>query len=155
MTARSACLAGGDGADLVSESEELCAVLCVDLDGFERGEAGLDEEFEFAVIAEAGDGAADAGGIGPGEERAASLGKCALKFHLLLEDDGPERIFAIGDAEPIGQVVGARFGRKKIEDSLRDGGTVCDDLLEHGQGGGHGHFALHEILDHVGGGLRC
>ena len=58
-------LAGGDGADGCLLAEVGGSVEGGDFDGFEGGEAvGVDEEFDLALVAEAGEGAAVAGGVG-------------------------------------------------------------------------------------------
>ncbi len=65
--------AGGDGADVVGAAFEGGAVEGADFDGFEGSEAGVDEELDLALIAEAGESAAVAGGVRAGEEKAAGL----------------------------------------------------------------------------------
>jgi len=75
-------LAYCDGADLLVAAEVLRAVEGCDLDGFDGREAGLDEEFDLALVAEAGEDVAVAGGVWAGEEGAAGGDEAA--FELLL-----------------------------------------------------------------------
>src|SRR5271163_4495724 len=58
------------------------AVLRGDLNGLDGSESRLDEQLDFALIAEAGEDAAVAGRIGPGEEQASRFGEGHLKIHF-------------------------------------------------------------------------
>ena len=57
------CFAGSQRANFVELAEEFGAVRSGDVNGLERREAGIDEKFHFALVAESGDHAAVSGGI--------------------------------------------------------------------------------------------
>ena len=69
-------LARRDRADAVGEPEIGRAVQRPDADRFDRCEAGLDQQLELALVAEARDDAAVAGRIGPGDQQAAAATNC-------------------------------------------------------------------------------
>src|SRR5277367_2287075 len=83
----------GNRAKMLVLAEPHCAVLGGDVDRFFRSEAGLDEQFEVPLIAEAGQNPAVAGGIAAGHEQAALLDEVALKLQLLLEERSPKGWF--------------------------------------------------------------
>ena len=83
--------AGGDGADVACAAEVGGAVEGGDLDGFDGGEAGVDEELDLALVAEAGEDAAVAGGVGAGEQEAAGGDELALEGHAVAGSSGARR----------------------------------------------------------------
>ena len=76
-------------ADFVQLAEKFSAVGCCDVNGFERREACFHEQFDFALIAEAGDDAAVAGRIESGEQQAALFYEFAFEFQFLFEERWP------------------------------------------------------------------
>ena len=89
MTTRSAFLPGAmePMVDLLAQVGG--AVEGADLDGFDGGEAvGVDEEFDFALVAEAGEGAAVAGGVEAGDEEAAGGYEFVLELGAVFVDEG-------------------------------------------------------------------
>src|SRR5258705_8557342 len=104
--------AGGDRADLGLLTEVGGAVEGADLDGFDGGEAvGVDEELDLALVAEAGEGAAVAGGIGAAHGEAAGGYEVGLGFGAVLVGEGAFGIWRAGEFEVAGVEVSLARGR--------------------------------------------
>src|SRR5579862_5664232 len=78
-----------DRADLILFAEVCSAIEGRNLDGFERRESGLHQQFDLALIAESGDNASIAGGIRTGQQQSSGLGECVFQFHVAFEQHGP------------------------------------------------------------------
>ena len=77
-------LAGLDAAGLRVDLEQPGAIGGRDLDGLERSQAGLDEQFDGAPVAIAGDATAVAGRVGAGDQQAAGAEEFRLELEISL-----------------------------------------------------------------------
>src|SRR5271170_291371 len=153
--------AGGYAADGCLFAHVGCAVEGADLDGFEWGEAiGVDEEFYFALVAEAGEDAAVARGVGSAHEEAARGCEFVLELCAVLVDEGAFGIWWAGEFEVAGVEVGLAGGRGHgFEDAVLQVDVEGDVGLEDGEGAGDGYVVVDEELDKCGGvgavGIHC
>ena len=77
-----------------------------DFDGLDGGEAGVDEEFDLALVSEAGEDSAVAGGVGAGEEEAAGGDEFALQSHACWK--------SVAELVPSGRVAGRLSSRLRV-----------------------------------------
>ena len=118
-----------------------------------RGEAvGVDEEFDFALVAEAGEGAAVTGGVGAGHEEAAGGYEFVLELGAVLVGQGASGVLRAGEFEVAGVEVGLAGGRGHgFEDAGLQVEVRGDAALEDGEGAGDGDVVVDEELDEGGG----
>ena len=130
-------------------------------DCLDGSETCLDEEFQLALIAEAGQGVPVACGVRTGEEGSASRDESALEVHLLAEQLSDLKLGDVGgpfacraprppahglpDAVGIGGRWVAEFG---LEDRERrgDGHVPFDQMADEGLDGCRAHLELEVVL---------
>jgi len=146
-------LAGGDAADGGGVAHVGGAVEGGDVDGFEGGETGFDEELDFALIAEAGEDAAVAGGVGAGEQETSCSDELAFEGHAVPEElsvlrggfgvCGGTHEFEVAGVE----VGGARGRGHGVEDSRLEMDVAGIVGLEDRERGGYGYVMRDEESD--------
>lgn len=124
-------LARGESADAIFAAEIFGTVLRADLDGFERSEAGFDQQFNFVLIAEAWKNAAVAGGVGAGEQQASRFGESEFEIHFFAQQSLRGR--GHGNSCARGEVALRRFRRHGVERALLQFGAARRAGFEHGK----------------------
>ena len=124
-----------------------------DFDGLEWSEAvGVDEEFDFALIAEARECAAVACGVEASDEEAASGYELVLELGAVLVDQGAGGVGGTGEFEVAGVEVGLTCGRGHgFEDAVLQVEMLGDVALEDRQSAGDGDVVVDEEFDEGGG----
>jgi hypothetical protein len=145
--------AGGDGADGRLLAHVGRAVQGRDFDGFEWGEAaGFNEEFNFALVSEAGEGTAVAGGIEAGDEEASGGDEFVLELGAVVVGLGTGGVLWTAEFHIAGVEIGLACGRGHgFEDTVLDVEMLRDGALEDGEGAGDGDVVVDEELDEGGG----
>lgn len=136
-------LAAGDGPDVVVQAQEFCAVESRDLNRLGGPEAARHQQFDIALIAEAGQRASVAGMVTAGHQQTTRFHKGALELQLLLDAQGAGGTRLLGKPVAAAQIKQCGGGRQSIQKPRLQRRRHFEDR----QSGSHRHLVLDQLLN--------